>query len=84
MINPSRIRRCYSCRSRGELGDCKDPFEYNATVIDDIKGVEATPCASGWCAKIIEGETDDFDTATERMCVQRPPADGEEVFGHNN
>ncbi|GBN44980.1 hypothetical protein AVEN_191368-1, partial [Araneus ventricosus] len=53
-----RIRRCYSCRSRGELGDCKDPFQYNATVIDEVKGVEAIPCASGWCAKIIEGETD--------------------------
>ncbi|GFQ94512.1 uncharacterized protein TNCT_241241 [Trichonephila clavata] len=73
-----RLRRCYICRSRGELGDCKDPFEYNATSVEDIRGVEAVPCASGWCAKITEGETDDFDIATERMCVQRPPADGEE------
>ncbi|KAG8187219.1 hypothetical protein JTE90_020650 [Oedothorax gibbosus] len=73
-----RIKRCYICRSRGELGDCKDPFHYNATVVEDVKGVEAQPCASGWCAKIIEGENDDFDTATERICVQRPPTDGEE------
>ncbi|XP_054719840.1 uncharacterized protein LOC129229544 [Uloborus diversus] len=73
-----RIRRCYVCRSRGELGDCKDPFQYNSTTVEDLRGVEAAPCASGWCAKIIEGENSDFDTATERMCVQRPPTDGEE------
>ncbi|XP_035216780.1 uncharacterized protein LOC118190212 [Stegodyphus dumicola] len=73
-----RLRHCYVCRSRGELGDCKDPFMLNATSVEDVRGVEAVPCASGWCAKIIEGQNDDFDTATERMCVQRPPADGEE------
>ncbi|XP_015928354.1 UPAR/Ly6 domain-containing protein rtv [Parasteatoda tepidariorum] len=73
-----RFKRCYNCRSRGDLGDCKDPFELNATMVEDVKGVEALPCASGWCAKIIEGENSDYDTATERMCVQRPPADGEE------
>lgn len=73
-----RGRRCYTCRSRGELGDCKDPFSFNATTVDDTKGVEALPCASGWCAKIVEGGSEDFDTATERMCVQRPPIDGEE------
>ena len=50
------MRRCYSCRSRGKLGDCKDPVSFNATKL--MKGVEAVPCASGWCSKIIEGKKD--------------------------
>ncbi|KAA0189586.1 hypothetical protein HAZT_HAZT001848 [Hyalella azteca] len=47
-------RRCFSCRSRGKLGDCRDTFPYNATYL--VKDVEAVPCASGWCSKIIEGD----------------------------
>lgn len=50
------LRRCYQCRSRGELGNCKDPFKLNATLIDNVHGVTAVPCASGWCGKVIEGE----------------------------
>ena len=42
------------CRSRGELGSCKDPFTLNYTQIENEHGVAAPPCASGWCAKIIE------------------------------
>ncbi|EDV46085.1 uncharacterized protein LOC6551697 isoform X2 [Drosophila erecta] len=67
------LRRCYLCRSRGELGSCKDPFTTNAT---DVK---QEPCASGWCGKVIEGggayAIDDYDLATQRMCVQRGPDD---------
>jgi len=45
--------------------------------------VEAVPCASGWCGKIIETRNSDakeqeFDTATQRTCLQRGPSDGEE------
>lgn len=48
------LRRCVSCRSRGELGSCKDPFTMNTTAIKMEKGVETIPCVSGWCGKIIE------------------------------
>lgn len=50
------LRRCVSCRSRGELGSCKDPFTMNSTQIALEKGVEAVPCVSGWCGKIIESQ----------------------------
>ncbi|KAF2368346.1 hypothetical protein FHG87_000895 [Trinorchestia longiramus] len=68
-------RRCFACRSRGRLGDCRDPFPYNSTYL--VKDVEAIPCASGWCSKIIEGDKygDDHDLATERSCLQRIPPD---------
>ncbi|XP_037026219.1 uncharacterized protein LOC119067395 isoform X2 [Bradysia coprophila] len=76
------LRRCFQCRSRGELGNCKDPFKLNATLIDNVHGVTAVPCASGWCGKVIEGEgslrDDDYDMATQRMCVQRGPSDSED------
>lgn len=49
------LRRCYSCRSRGELGSCKDPFTFNATDVESEPGLTAIPCASGWCGKVIEG-----------------------------
>ncbi|CAM1295944.1 Uncharacterised protein g1421 [Pycnogonum litorale] len=72
------VHRCWKCRSRGTLGDCKDTFRYNETTVAEIRAVEPTPCASGWCGKIIEGEQDDYGLATERMCLQRPPNDLEE------
>lgn len=50
------LRRCFVCRSRGELGSCKDPFTINATQVENEKGVETVPCASGWCGKILETE----------------------------
>ncbi|XP_068236102.1 UPAR/Ly6 domain-containing protein rtv [Palaemon carinicauda] len=70
-----RFQRCFSCRSRGRLGDCKDPFKGNAT--HPVPGVEAVPCVSGWCSKIIEGKKDgeDHDLAMERQCLQRSPPD---------
>ncbi|GAB0098852.1 uncharacterized protein DMENIID0001_146560 [Sergentomyia squamirostris] len=76
------LRRCYQCRSRGDLGSCKDPFRFNATQIEDERGITAVPCASGWCGKVIEGANsfrdDDYDIATQRMCVQRGPSDSED------
>jgi len=82
----SVVKRCFSCRSRGDLGSCKDRFKYtNVTQISSEPGigVEAVPCASGWCGKIIETRNSDakeqeFDTATQRTCLQRGPSDAEE------
>ncbi|XP_042142025.1 uncharacterized protein LOC121833027 [Ixodes scapularis] len=78
IVHGRRTSHCYTCRSRGQLGDCRDPFPYNETTADGVRGVDATPCASKWCGKLIEGRDDDFDLATERMCLQRPPDDQEE------
>ncbi|XP_025262450.1 uncharacterized protein LOC109609943 isoform X2 [Camponotus floridanus] len=74
------LRRCVSCRSRGELGSCKDPFTMNSTQIALEKGVEAVPCVSGWCGKIIESQNlnNEYGTATQRLCFQRGPDDTEE------
>ncbi|XP_052901236.1 uncharacterized protein LOC128307433 isoform X2 [Anopheles moucheti] len=85
------LKRCYECRSRSELGSCKDPFLLNATQVESERGVSAVPCASGWCGKVIEGmgsfREDDYDMATQRMCVQRGPSDSEDrcaytVYNH--
>lgn len=68
------MKRCFKCRSRGELGDCRNPDETrtigsttNPFLIDredpkgislanTLPGVEAIPCSSGWCGKVIEGK----------------------------
>ncbi|XP_044588494.1 uncharacterized protein LOC123267739 [Cotesia glomerata] len=75
-----KLRRCVNCRSRGDLGSCKDPFTLNVTLIEKEHGVEAIPCASGWCGKIIESPNlnNEYGTATQRMCLQRGPSDNEE------
>lgn len=54
----SGLQRCFMCRSRGELGSCKDPFVVNVTLVENKQeiGVETVPCASGWCGKIVESE----------------------------
>lgn len=54
----SGLQRCFMCRSRGELGSCKDPFTVNVTLVENKQeiGVETVPCASGWCGKILESE----------------------------
>ena len=78
------IKRCFSCRSRGELGSCKDKFKYyNASQLDADAGVEIVPCASGWCGKVIETsdhdlKVEEYGVATQRMCLQRSPSDNEE------
>ncbi|XP_063986452.1 uncharacterized protein Rtv [Diachasmimorpha longicaudata] len=74
------LRRCVDCRSRGEGGSCKDPFTMNATMIESEPGVDVVPCASGWCGKVIESPNlnNEYGTATQRMCLQRGPDDGEE------
>lgn len=78
----ARYKRCFTCRSRGALGDCRDPFNINATTFDGQTNtkpsIEATPCASGWCAKTIEDNFADSLIATERSCMTRPPTDNEE------
>lgn len=80
------IRRCYQCRSRGEKGNCKDPFKYNSTQAENQHGLQVIPCASGWCGKVIEGQEtyreDDYDSAVQRMCVQRGPDDNEDRCAH--
>lgn len=85
-FSSSVVKRCFSCRSRGDLGSCKDPFKYTNVTQISVEpgiGVEAVPCASGWCGKIIEtrnseAKEQEFDTATQRTCLQRGPSDGEE------
>lgn len=78
----ARFKRCFTCRSRGALGDCRDPFTLNSTTFDGQTNtkpsIEAVPCASGWCAKIIEDDYGDSIAATERSCMTRPPTDNEE------
>lgn len=78
----ARFKRCFTCRSRGALGDCRDPFILNSTSFDGQtntkQSIEAVPCASGWCAKIIEDDYGDSIAATERSCMTRPPTDNEE------
>ncbi|XP_014606342.1 PREDICTED: uncharacterized protein LOC106787998 [Polistes canadensis] len=74
------LRRCVHCRSRGEQGSCKDPFTMNSTQIELERGVDMVPCVSGWCGKIIESQNlnNEYGTATQRLCFQRGPDDGEE------
>ncbi|XP_050088242.1 uncharacterized protein LOC126572497 [Anopheles aquasalis] len=90
-VTNALLKRCYQCRSRSELGSCKDPFLFNATEVENERGLTAVPCASGWCGKVIEGmgsfREDDYDMATQRMCVQRGPSDSEDrcaytVYNH--
>lgn len=76
------VKRCFKCRSRGELGDCRNPDEGRSlanagrnpfaidrdqsdprggsstfnTNFESWSGIEAVPCSSGWCAKVIEGK----------------------------
>ena len=89
-IHPTlSLRRCYSCRSRGELGDCRDPFKRPKAVVPGApleshkKYVDELPCSSGWCSKVMEGVDknfgdDDYGIATERQCMARVPSDGKE------
>eukprot|EP00095_Tigriopus_kingsejongensis_P009252 snap_masked-scaffold922_size80897-processed-gene-0.4 protein:Tk09252 transcript:snap_masked-scaffold922_size80897-processed-gene-0.4-mRNA-1 annotation:"protein retroactive precursor" len=85
-VSECRINRCFACRSRGQQGDCRDPFylSANSTVVESKSaGVETPPCASGWCSKIMEGDDKnfkdaDYGRATERDCLQRPPNDNKE------
>jgi len=72
--------KCFKCRSRGDLGSCKDPFLYSNVT---TAGVEEVPCASGWCGKVLEGgansfKDEEYGMATERTCLVRGPSDSEE------
>ncbi|KAK9872139.1 hypothetical protein WA026_016193 [Henosepilachna vigintioctopunctata] len=77
------FKRCFVCRSRGDLGTCKDKFTVNGTIEITVKGVKAVPCASGWCGKILETENqalkeEEYGIATQRLCLQRGPSDSED------
>jgi len=84
----SNLRRCYTCRSRGEQGDCRDPFNPPDPGIPGqpkpphTTSINELPCASGWCSKLLDGldksTIDDFGVAHERSCMQRGPSDGKE------
>ena len=89
----ANLRRCFTCRSRGEKGDCRDTFIRPSPPPTDlgegeeapyISVVDETPCATGWCAKIIEGVgidsviSEDYGIATERQCMTRAPSDNKE------
>ena len=93
--NPyATLRRCYTCRSRGARGDCRDTFIRPSPppLTPPEEGEEApyqpavdeTPCSTGWCSKIIEGVGidgiggEDYGVATERQCMTRAPSDGKE------
>merc|ERR1712119_73245 len=78
-------RKCYVCRSRGELGDCKDsfspppPFNSSNSQASLVRHVKDNPCSSGWCYKQIDGELGDAaNNAMERGCMVRKPSDGKE------
>lgn len=49
----SSLRRCYTCRSRGQQGDCKDPFTPPEPRIPGLPlpshtaAVHEIPCSSG-------------------------------------
>ena len=89
----ANLRRCFTCRSRGEKGDCRDSFIRPQPPPTELKEgeeapyvsvVDETPCATGWCAKIIEGVgidsviSEDYGIATERQCMTRAPSDNKE------
>lgn len=84
-VTQAALKRCFACRSRGDLGDCKDKFRFaNASDVQNEPGVETILCASGWCGKIMEDvnfaalKGEEYGKATERLCLQRGPSDGEE------
>merc|ERR1712191_5521 len=52
------LKRCYKCRSRGELGDCRNPFLSDEQALQPDSHVDAIPCSSGWCAKVVENAGD--------------------------
>jgi hypothetical protein len=70
------VHRCFACRSRGEQGDCRDPFflsssanassdaeaaDVSLSVLESKRaGVDVLPCASGWCSKVLEGADKSF------------------------
>jgi len=84
----STQRRCYVCRSRGERGDCRDPFIAPEQRLPGIPApqhgdpIHELPCSSGWCSKVLDGADkntiEDYDLATERACLVRGPSDGQE------
>lgn len=72
------VAKILASRPLYQKNEGRDPFYSNTTIINTNPSIEASPCASGWCGKSIEGQIGDHLQATERMCLQRPPSDGQE------
>ncbi len=86
-LSPTLAARCFQCRSRGPLGDCRDPFYLtgNSTTLEHKShGVKTTTCSSGWCSKLLEDVNESFRLdesyggATQRECLTRAPTDNNE------
>ena len=86
-LSPTWAARCFQCRSRGPLGDCRDPFYLtgNSTTLEHKShGVKTASCSSGWCSKLLEDVDKSFRLdesyggATQRECLTRPPTDNNE------
>ena len=86
-LGPTMGTRCFQCRSRGPLGDCRDPFYLtgNSTTLEHKShGVKTASCSSGWCSKLLEDVDkafrldESYGGATQRECLTRPPTDNNE------
>jgi len=81
-----RYHRCFNCRSRGALGDCKDPFYLtaNSTIVKQHGGTQLVqPCSSGWCKKFVvdpeySGREGDKNYIVDRGCLGGGPDDGKD------
>ena len=69
--NTVNRRRCFTCRSRGDRGDCRDPFTFPESEEENRRqsvntAVGEAPCSTGWCSKVSKVQT----------MWASPPADG--------
>ena len=69
--NTVNRRRCFTCRSRGDRGDCRDPFTFPESEEENRRqsvntAVGEAPCSTGWCSKVSKVQT----------MGGSPPADG--------
>ncbi|GAU98164.1 hypothetical protein RvY_09344 [Ramazzottius varieornatus] len=67
LLSRAETQHCYVCKSRGDRGDCKDPFN------TDTGKSNIQPCFTGWCIKTTD--TDENFPSTERTCMPNPPDD---------
>ena len=79
-VQSAKQQRCFSCRSRGALGDCRDPFYVTVNSTASVDSVKALPCASGWCKKFEvdpdrSGREGDKNYLIERGCLGGGPDD---------
>ncbi|OQV17821.1 hypothetical protein BV898_08117 [Hypsibius exemplaris] len=69
-MTAGETKHCYVCKSRGDTGDCKDPYNSESGAIPPQS---IQPCFTGWCMKTLD--TDDNFPATQRTCMNSPPDD---------